>query len=259
MALPKYKNPPVVEVVIGLSLAPITNLSSVHYGAFWELVKSEYPFTEDNAPLVDEATVGQFEVMQMPPLRRVFLIHTDRTYLMQLQPDRFIHNWRKTKDSDEYPNFETAKQKFLHGWELFRTFIAERQLGTIEIKSYEVTYINHFVEKAGSFPSIAETYLPVFNWKTARSERFLPGPSVFGLDLRFPMPDNKGVLRASVKHGKRATDDADVMLMQMTAQGPAKQEESDMETWLELAHEFIVRGFTDLTSTQAHKQWGRYQ
>jgi len=259
MALPKYKNPPVVEVIIGLSLAPIAKLSSVHYGAFWDLVKGEYPYTEDNIPLADEATVGQFEVMQMPPLRRVFLIHTDRTYLMQLQPDRFIHNWRKTKDSDEYPNFEAAKEKFLHGWELFRAFIAEKQLGTIEGKSYEVTYINHFVEKPGSFPSAAEAYLPVFNWENARSEGFLPKPNVLGLDLRFPMPDDKGVLRTSVKHGKRSTDDADVLLVQMTAQGPAKQEKRDMETWLELAHEWIVRGFTDLTSTQAHKQWGRYQ
>jgi hypothetical protein len=127
------------------------------------------------------------------------------------------------------------------------------------VKSYEVTYINHFAGKPGSFPSAAGAYLPVFNWETARSEEFLPKPNVLGLDLRFPMPDDKGVLRASVKHGKRSTDDADVMLVQMTALGPAKQEKGDMKTWLELAHEWIVRGFTDLTSTQAHKQWGRYQ
>lgn len=195
------------------------------------MVKNEYPYTEDNMPLVDEATLGQFEVIQMPPLRRVFLIHTDHTYLMQLQPDRFVHNWRKTKDSDEYPNFEAAKQKFLHGWGLLQRFVAERQLGTIELKSYEVTYINHFIEKPGSFPLAAEAYIPVFNWKSARSKEFLPSPNVLGLDLRFPMPDNKGVLRVSVKHGKRLTDDADVMLMQMTAQGPAKPEESDMESY----------------------------
>jgi uncharacterized protein (TIGR04255 family) len=259
MPLPKYRNPPVVEVVIGLSLAPITKLSSVHYGAFWEIVKSEYPYSEDNAPLVEEVPAVQFEVLQMPPLRRVFLIHTDRTYLMQLQQDRFVHNWRKTKDSDEYPNFQAAKEKFLHGWELFQKFVAEKQLGTLEVKGYEVTYINHFIEKPGSFPLAAETYLPVFNWKGARSDGFLPDPSVLGLDLRFPMPDNRGFLRVSVKHGKRPTDDADVMLMQMTAQGSAKQEESDMESWLELAHEWIVRGFTDLTSKQAHEKWEKYQ
>src|SRR5438552_8033684 len=97
--------------------------------------------------------------IQMPPLRRVFLIHSDRTYLMQLQPDRFIHNWRKTIDSDEYPNFETAKQKFMRGWELFRGFVSDRQLGSIEIKGYEVTYVNHIFSEQGSLPLAAETYL----------------------------------------------------------------------------------------------------
>jgi len=63
MALPKYKKPPVVEVIIGLSFLPIEKLSSVHYGAFWEVVKDEYPFTEDNIPLADEKAVGQVEVV----------------------------------------------------------------------------------------------------------------------------------------------------------------------------------------------------
>lgn len=73
------------------------------------------------------------------------------------------------------------------------------------------------------------------------------------------MPDDSGGLRVSAKHGKRTTDGADVMLLQFTAQGPSKQDGSDMETWLDLAHEWIVRGFTDLTSASAHKRWERYQ
>lgn len=217
MPLPKYKNPPVVEVVIGLSFAPLQKLSSVHYGAFWQKVSDEYPHWEDNFPLVDEASAPPVEFFQMPPLRRVFLMHTDRTYLMQLQPDRFIHNWRKTRESDEYPNFEAAKKKFLHGWELFRKFAADEQLGNFELKAYEVTYINHVIEKPGSFPLAAEVYLPVFGWKEARSEQFLPDPNVLALDLRFPMPDKKGGLRVSVKHGKRKTDDSDVLVMGLTA------------------------------------------
>lgn len=38
-----------------------------------------------------------------------------------------------------------------------------------------------------------------------------------------------------------------------------KPDGTDMEECFEMAHEWIVRGFTDLTSIQAHKQWGRYQ
>jgi len=260
MTLPKYKNPPVIEVVIGVTFAPLEKLSSVHYGSFWESIKDEYPDSEDNPPLIDETAMAQIvQVLPAPPLRRVFLIHTDGTYLMQLQPDRFIHNWRKKKDSDQYPNFEAAKDKFDRGWNLFCGFLNSRELGAPLLKRYEVTYINHIVGKSGSFPVEAEHYLPVFCWQDARLEKFLPDPQVLGLDLRFAMPLDKGTLRVSVKHGKRKTDDADVVVMELTAQGVAKQDGSDMESWLELAHEWIVRGFTDLTSKWAHEGWGRYQ
>lgn len=259
MQLPKYKNPPVVEVVIGLTFAPLEKLSSIHYGSFWEIVKGEYPNSEDNSPLGSETSAPPVEILQMPPLRRVFLVHTDGTYLMQLQPDRFIHNWRKTADSDQYPNFEAARNKFNHGWELFRNFLAEKGIGTPILKRYEVTYINHIVGKSGVFPVAAEEYLPVFAWERARSETFLPDPQVLGLDLRFSMPADKSILRANVKHGKRKTDDMDVLLMELTAQGAAQADGSDMASWLDLAHEWIVRGFTDLTSKQAHESWGRYQ
>lgn len=259
MRLPKYKNPPVVEVVIGVTFATLEKLSSVHYGSFWEMVKGEYPNSEDNPPLASGITPTQVEILQLPPLRRVFLVHTDGTYLMQLQPDRFIHNWRKRTDSDQYPNFEAARNKFNHGWELFRQFLGEKGIGTPLIKRYEVTYINHIAGKAGSFPTRAEEYLPVFDWGRARSEGFLPDPQVLGLDLRFPMPSERGTLRVSVKHGKRKTDDMDVLLMELTAQGGAQADGSDMAAWLDLAHEWIVRGFTDLSSKQAHEYWGRYE
>jgi len=261
MALPKYKNPPVIEVVIGVSFEPVEKLLSVHYGSFWETIRDEYPNSEDNPPLMEEplTTQIQIQVLAAPPLRRVFLIHTDGTYLMQLQPDRFIHNWRKTKDSDQYPNFEAAKEKFDRGWKLFGRFLEGKGLGTPRLKRYEMSYINHIVGTPGSFPVEAERYLPVFGWADARFEKFLPDPQVLGLDLRFAMPSDKGTLRASVKHGKRKTDDADVVVLEMTAQGPARSDGSDMELWMELAHEWIVRGFTDLTSKAAQEGWGRYQ
>jgi uncharacterized protein (TIGR04255 family) len=258
--LPKYRKPPVVEVIIGISFASIEKLATVDYGSFWESVKEEYPLTEDNAPLPEEVSAGpQVQLMQIPPLRRVFLIHRDQTYLMQLQPDRFIHNWRKLKESDDYPNFENAKGKFVSGWKLFRDFIAARQLGPIRLRGYEVTYINHFIEAPQTFPLGTARYLPLFEWSSGQSEGFLPPPNVLGLDLRFPLAKDKGTLRVSVKHGKRVSDNKDVMLAQLTAQGPASSDGSDMEEWIETAHEWIVRGFTDLTSRDAHQKWERFQ
>jgi len=256
-ALPEYNKPPVVEVVIGLRFKPLENLTTTHYGIFWSLIGQEYPLYQDWPPLGEEAEEPRFEIVQLPPLRRVFMIHTDQSYLMQLQPDRFLHNWRKLLDSAAYPHFGSARQKFTRGWELFRNFAVENNLGRPQLVAYEVTYVNHFIEEPDAFPKATSAYLPVFHWTDDRSDHFLPSPASIGMDLRFSLPENRGRLRLTVKHGRRRPDGKDVMQAELTAAGPAKEDGSDMPSFLDIAHEWIVRGFTDLTSADAHTKWER--
>ena len=46
------------------------------------------------------------------------------------------------------------------------------------------------------------------------------------------------------------------MVLNMTCSGQASVEYS-FPNWFDTAHEWIVRGFTDLTTDEAHKLWGR--
>ena len=264
--MPDFKAPPVIEVVLGVQFDPLPNFLTAHYGLFWSLVKQEYPSLQDRAPLgeVFEGARGvepkaEIELLDMPPLRRVFLIHTDKNYLMQLQPTRFHHNWRKLKEEDAYPRFGSAKQRFLEYWETFRRFVADNSLGDIRANQYEATYVNHIFEADGAFPVAIEDYSPAFSWKSAHSTGFLPEPGSLNMNLCFPMPQERGALHVTYKHGKRVSDKKDVLILDLTARGAAKPDGSDMEDWFELAHEWIVRGFTDLTSVLAHKRWGRAQ
>jgi uncharacterized protein (TIGR04255 family) len=124
---------------------------------------------------------------------------------------------------------------------------------------YEVTYINHIVESEGAFPAAIEEYAPLFSWSSAHATGFLTNPSGLTTELRFSLPEQRGVLHVTFKHGKRAIDKKDVLILDLTARGAAKPDGSDMEEWFALAHEWIVRGFTDLTSAVAHKRWRRTQ
>ncbi len=126
-SLPDYKKPPVVEVVIGIRFAPLDRLSTVHYGNFWSAVKEEYPLFEDKPPLLSQTDGARnlVETFEIPPLRRVFMLHEDLSYLLQLQPDFFLHNWKKVKDGDEYPHFDKATEKFKNAWEKFQEYIRE--------------------------------------------------------------------------------------------------------------------------------------
>ena len=264
--LPDFDVPPVIEVVLGVQFDPLPNFLTAHYGLFWSLVRQEYPILEDKVPLSEifEGVRGiepkaEIELLNIPPLRRVFFIHADTNYLIQVQPTRFHHNWRKLKEGDAYPHFNSAKERFLKHWETFRAFVVDNQLGEIRPNQYEVTYINHIVESEGAFPVAIEEYAPVFSWKSAPSIGFLPKPTGLTMDLRFPLPEQRGTLHVTFKHGRRHSDNRDVLILDVTARGAAKPDGSDMEEWFALAHEWIVRGFTDLTSAVAHKRWGRTQ
>jgi len=231
-------------------------LSSVHYGQFWTSMRNEYPLFEDKPPIAEGAQ-GRVEVLEMPPLRRMFLLNSDASYLMQIQPDRFFHNWRKTTDESHYPHFEANKQRFLSAWRRFTEFTTGNQLGSPEITHYELTYVNQILSDPGTFPPGIEKFVPLFSWSGARSEKFLPDPNKVALDLSFALPQDKGRLRIVMNHGIRTGDNRDVMQMQFSASGPAGSARDGFDNWFEVAHESIVRGFCDVTSLEAHKIWGR--
>lgn len=196
-------------------------------------------------------------LLDLPPLRRIFYIDATGNFLLQLQPSRFLANWRKQRESDEYPRFSVAHQRFLGSWETFIGFLKETGLSTPQVNQYELTYINHIIEGHDAFPIGIEQFLPMFSWKSARSTRFLPDPRSVNFISQFPMPDSKGILHVTVKHGRRVSDRKGLLVLDLTARGPGRKDWSDMGEWFSTAHEWIVRGFTDLTSPAAHKTWER--
>lgn len=256
--LPDFEFPPVVEVVVGVSFKQIGGLTTTHYGLFWQRIKDNYPLFEDHTPII-EPPLGagkiRIESMDNAPLRRVFFIHTDKDYLLQLQPNLLIHNWRKIDDSSPYPHFPAAKEKFHTAWTEFQRFVSDEELGPVQPVQFEVTYINHFIEEPGSFPEMTEFYTPLINWHKARSTDFLPTPTTLSYNIHFPLPDEQGTLNVSSRHGTRTTDNRDVMILELRARGPIKGNENSFDDHFELGHEWVVRGFKDLTSLKAHDQW----
>ena len=262
--LPRFKKPPVIEVVLGAQFETLKGFLSPHYGLFWEVVRNEYPDVEDKPPLAEifedkQAPGPPLELLELPPQRRVFFVHREKNFLLQLQPTRFLHNWRKVKAEDSYPTFAIAEERFQKYWAFLARFVADNKLGALQANQYELTYINHIIEGEGAFPLAITKYLAAFNWRSDRPAPFLPEPGSLAFNARFKLPENKGGLHVSLKHGKRLADAMDVLVLELTARGPAKSDASDMKGWFSLAHEWIVRGFTDLTTEVAHRLWDRVQ
>ncbi len=263
--LPNYAAPPVIEVVCSVQFKSLGAFTSIHFGKFLAWVTDSYPQTEDRTPVADlfegRPVLQVPETFDVPPLRRVFYIDSSGNFLLQLQPTRFMANWRKLREEDRYPRFDEVERRFLEGWDVFLRFAADQELGTPQANQYELTYINHIValDDQEEFPAATERFMPWFSWTSCRSLGFLPPPSGLGMRLRFDLPDKRGVLHLKLEHGRRQTDGKDVLLVEFTARGPAEPDWSNMRSWFSTAHEWIVKGFTDLTSTQAHVRWGRVQ
>jgi uncharacterized protein (TIGR04255 family) len=123
-----------------------------------------------------------------------------------------------------------------------------------------VTYVNHIVEQEpGAFPSAIQKYSPLIKLREGDPQHFLPSPKALLAELQFGIPEDQGLLRVSFKQGVRQIDQREVMQVDLSARKNAKADGSDLDTWLEIAHEWIVRGFTDLTSEEAHAIWRRVQ
>ena len=114
----KFERPPIVEVVCGLSFELPKPLTSAFIGLYWSKIKSEYPNTLDQAPIpaTFEGPVGagniELQFLQLPPLRRTFFSSPDGRHLVQVQDDRFLLNWKKIEDSDQYPSYANVIHKF---------------------------------------------------------------------------------------------------------------------------------------------------
>lgn len=263
--LPDFARPPVIETVLGVQFSPITQFSIAHFGFYWARVRSAYPHAEDKPPLTPAFEEFGTPMSHLPKVgielvsevdARCWFIDKSRTLLVQVQRDRFIQNWRKVTGEEPYPRYASLKPRFGDEWQRFCQFLREEELPAPEVTQCEVTYVNH-IEPGVGWNSYAEIHNVIAAW-TAPSGNFLPGPEVTLINTKYLMPDKRGRLHIVVQPAVRPRDAKEVLQLTLTARGrPNTSGLDDILEWFDLGHEWIVRGFTDFTTTTMHEIWGR--
>ncbi len=265
--LPDYEKPPVIEVVVGAQFGAIEGFQAPHLGFFWQKIRDDYPKVETTMPLanmverfetVPPTESTQVDFLTAPPLPRTFFIDDTDSWLVQLQPDHLVQNWRKTDQMTEYPRFPAVLQRFLAAWKTLQGFCDEQGFEQPQINQLEVTYINHIPAQEGwdSPKDIGRVFVD-FDWKAG--DRFLPAPEAVAWKMAFPMPERRGRLHVSVRQAVRRAENTPVLLCELIARGmPADGSDSSIESWLSLGREWIVRGFADLMEREIQdQQWRR--
>lgn len=259
---PSYERPPVIEVVCGVQFEPLPRFQATALGLFWGRLKNEYPKAQEMAPLLAQVErfgaqtepEQQIRLLPTPVAPRMFFVQSTQNWLMQVQKDRLLHNWRQVQDGDTYPRFPEVFDKFWHGWEQFQRFCSDEDLGSPDVTQLEIAYINHIPEGEGwqGVATIGDVF-PDIAWRANRG--FLPEPESISWGVTMPLPDRRGRLRVSVKHATRKRDNKTVLLCELIARGvPPSTDSASIREWFDMGHEWIVRGFADLASDRIQNE-----
>jgi uncharacterized protein (TIGR04255 family) len=143
-------------------------------------------------------------------------------------------------------------KRFLSAWERFSDFLKRQGLQEPKPSRYELTYVNE-IETLGSIR--IEQAVKLFDWNKIEAE-FLPEPQATNIAWSFPLPEAKGVMNVSTNRLTKP-DGGSAVLLTLACSGPSAIERYSLEDWFETAHQWIVRGFTDLTTPEAHRVWNR--
>ncbi len=254
-SLPSYAAPPVNEVVVGLIFEPVLSMRIPHTGLFWSRVKDKFPKCEHAPPFVLENNAWKDQSSGLP-LPRVWFLGPNEDELIQLQNDRIYFNWRQTEKEEIYPRFGVVRGRFEEVVKEFDKFLGELFGATLVPRSCELSYIN-VIRKGHGWSSAGDLgdLFTDFQW-VKREDRFLPTPNLSNWAASFDIPNGLGKLDVQAQFGKKKADQAEIIRLELTARGLGEQKDlAAAWRWYDTGHEWIVKGFADLTQMDIQKTY----
>ena len=267
--MPTFKNPPVSEVVLSVEFSPLENWSSSYALLLGASLIKEYPKMELQQPLPSEQEKFGDEFWQPPQIRfemldqnnnRFWFMSEPSNWLIQVQRDRFVLNWKKVTGNEEYPRYEQSiRKRFLSELDRFFKFVEDNAIGTIKATQCEVTYVND-IPHGEYWDSIAEAAKLFTILSNNDNAKLLGEMETIAVNGSYLIPDGKGRLRFSINHALRSIDKKEVLNMSLTARGrPLSTDKESIINWIDMGREWVVKGFEDLTTKKAHDMWEKIE
>lgn len=266
---PEFRQPPVIETVLGVQFEPLTRLNIAHIGLYWNTIRQSYRLVEQRNALEPQietfdsrATEAKlrWKISGQPELPRAWFISDaspSGQQLIQLQQDRFVQNWRRKSSLDqEYPRYRANSEQFRSAFESFLEFCRREQLGDVVPTQCEVTYVNHIWPLEGE--TIATLVHRCFNGLTcAPGDEFLPSvPESVHFGFSYELPDKRGRLRVSINPALSVPESRQFLDFRLTARGaPESPTMDEAMRWMDLGHHWVVCAFKSLTTPVMHKEW----
>jgi hypothetical protein len=266
--LPEFERPPVTEVAISVHFDEIGAFQPVHFGLLWTRLGNRYPRTEYHSPigptieLFDGQREGNVAIQfhSELPVGRCWYLNEKGTELLQLQPDRLTLNWRKLDTDAVYPRYSHIRTRFAEELAIVAGFMEEMKLGFVRPLQCELTYVNHIPQGHG-WDTPADLDRVTTLWAGSTSDGFLSGPAEVRFAAQYLIEDEtqpRGRLHVELHPAQRAVDKSRLVALHLVARGaPIGATMDGVFAFSDLAHEWVVRGFTSITTKSMHELWGR--
>jgi uncharacterized protein (TIGR04255 family) len=146
-----FKNPPLVEVAFSVQFEADESFHIGVLGLLWNDFKTRYPIvdTETAVPntiekfgVIERKPMAGFSISDAPPKFRAVFYSENKEFLIQVQDDRFMFNWRNTGESN-YPHYSDLKARFWKEFEIFNSFLENNNVPLPSVNQVEFIYINH--------------------------------------------------------------------------------------------------------------------
>jgi uncharacterized protein (TIGR04255 family) len=262
-----FGRPPVVELAFAVQFSG-SPIDVEVLGAIARSVKGALPNQQQHPALprmseqFDRNSGVQIIFKTAAELPRAWFVSDDGQRLLQLQGDRLAYNWRQVLSEQLYPRYEGLRGEFSSHLQQLSAVIAETNAAPLGIDVCELSYVNHLatVEPSAGHPPLSRflRYLAPM-----AGPDFLPEAEDARLQARW-------LMRASVPDsgsqpiGRLYAEATPVFqvggepayLLTLTARMVGEElDRAGALALLDIGHEWIVRGFKDITTDEMHHTW----
>jgi uncharacterized protein (TIGR04255 family) len=257
-----FKSPPIVEVALSIQFRTLSKFHAALLGEVWREFRSDYPHISYANKL--EHQIERFGASQpvpqhrltfsdFPETPRAMFASNSNEYLIQVQEDRFILNWRKL-EGFVYPKHERLSQILFKEFERFKRVIGEFDVGDVTPDQIEITNVNHIETAEQSVSKIFDGILS----NVGLSKEPIEGFNCAFTKLYKRDEQDVGRIYTQLEKSKRRHDFQDIYVVKITGRAQPKQSNTDAMrddfSQLRLA---INRVFDTVTSSTLHNQWGK--
>ncbi|WP_204140376.1 TIGR04255 family protein [Halomicronema sp. CCY15110] len=254
--LPSFREPPIVESVLGVEFDTLESWSILAFGEFWQAIRESYP-TYELQPPIGAAPGGELTIEYGFPGKlpvRCWFKNTSDSQLLQVQDDRFLYNWRNYVTEDKYPRYEEKlRPEFIKEWETFCSFLSTKSSEMPKIKSCQITYVNH-LEQGKEWEKL-DDIVEAFAFLNGSFQ--VGSLSSLNFQLAADVPSENLKVQVSIAKALRNSDSKEIVQFSLT--GIAVPESSDLDSILNCLDKIrrnLVVVFKNMTSEKMHQRWG---